>query len=359
MSDEDRSKKNLSPVEAAKQRLIDDLVKVQMESEDKTLTAADVEAQRHKVLGVLETHQQQIQTEESLLLELKVDADAVKEFVDGGQRTLDQILVSKESWPFKSIEQLEEKFGKPGSGYVYWPLVTPGQKVSQDEANDAANVIRIPRLLAEELDERYGLTADEFDAHALRPWLSRHSLEVNRIWAYRILVNSGILRDGSVPIKLSNSGTTTKAAAPSSSMTRAGGSVPSAGASRAAPQLDSADWVEAFVEAAVQQYDADEQGEFGECDEAVQSKVFNVAELDREARGGRTALAPLLDHPSLAVRVSAATYLLKQMPSRVVPMLQKIATIQRPAELKQPHARWAAIHAQQTLWVDEDGLLDV
>jgi len=359
MSDEDRTKKYSSPVEAAKQRLIDDLVKVQMEAEDKALTAADVEAQRKKVLGVLESHQQELQSEEALLRELEVDTNAVKEFVDGGQRTLDQILVSKETQPFKSVEQLEEKFGKPGSGYVYWPLVVQGQKVSQDEANDAANFIRIPRLFAEELDERYRQTADEFDAHALRPWLGRYSLEVNHIWAYRILVNTGILRSGSVPIKLSESGTTTKAAAPSPSAARAEGSVPSAGATRALHQPECAEWVDAFGEAAIQQYDADEQGEFGEGDEAVLSKVFNVAELDREAKGGRLALAPLLDHPNLAVRVSAATYLLKLMPARVLPMLQKIAAMQTPAELKQPHARQAAIHAQQALWVYEDGLLDV
>lgn len=351
----DRSgKKPLSLIQSIKQRLIDDLIGAHYGNreigDDKLWTEEERAEQKKRVLQVLDAHEREAADNAMFFEALKIDADAVKEFVDGGQRTLDEILVSKNSWPFTSLSELEGKFGKPAGGYVYWPMVEWGQKIPPEVANDAINFIRIPRLFAEELDQRYGLAADEFDVRPLRAWLGRFSIAVNRVWAHRILVDTGILKKDSAP--------TGPGAISAEAEMGSPGSVPSVRGVpivRPEPDPEIAERLDAFIECTLQQYEAEAEGDLGRVYDCLQEKKFAVNGLDRNQK--RRQLERLLNHANPAVRVSAATYLAKCAPKRALPVLEKMAVAGEIAG-DQLMDR-ASMHARQTLWAHEDGLLDV
>jgi hypothetical protein len=344
-------KKPLSLIQSIKQRLIDDLISAHYGNreigDDKPWTKQDRAEQKNRVLQALDAHEREAEGNAVFFEALRIDAEALKEFVDGGQRTLDEILVSKTHWPFKSLSELEEKFGGPASGYAYWPMIEWGQKIPPDAANDAINLVRIPRLLVEELDERYGRAADEFDALPLRAWLRRFSIEVNRVWAQRILVDTGILKKGSALVRQG-------VISPKAEM-RSAGSVPSVPISRPQPSPEIAERLDQFIESTLEQYEAEAEDDLGRIYDSLQEKRQAVNELDRNQK--RRQLERLLDHANPAVRVSAATYLVKCAPQRVLPLLEKMAIAGETAGDRLIDL--ASTHARQTLWAYEDRLLDI
>ncbi len=355
MPDEQRPKKYSSLAQSAKQRLIDDLLKAHFGKRDvgagAHLSDAEREEQKKNVLDVLDTHMREMQSQEDFLRELKIDADAVKEFVDGGRRTLDQLLVSKESRPFESFEELDAHFGPLPDGYCYRYLAYELSDIPDKIFQDANNVVRLPIILDEEVTARYKAPGDEFlNDPSLECWLTSKPMDVKKLWALRVLANLGILKDQEVP-----------------SIKPAAGSVPSAGKRIVEPALpEGAEknpavkaLLDRFVEDAIVHYDAEEEEKYGGAFDGVWGKRCIVDELIEIRPWRRSALRPLLDHPDLGVRVSAAVYLLRSIPQIAIPVLRKIAAMKTSAELEQKHANIASAHAAQTLWMYEDGNLNI
>lgn len=85
-------------------------------------------------------------------------------------------------------------------------------------------------------------------------------------------------------------------------------------------------FLQAFVFAAQQgHFIHDEIGDVNAYNELVKQREEIAKQLDAIGPGRRAALASLLDHDDPGVREIAATYLLKTMPERALPVLRAVA----------------------------------
>ncbi|HLZ65460.1 MAG TPA: hypothetical protein VKQ29_04470 [Aliidongia sp.] len=94
---------------------------------------------------------------------LKGDTDAALEFASGGPRALEELRVSPQDESFSSYdafkkEDLVKRFGPAGDGYEYHHIVEQGQEsgIPINDIQSTRNIVRIPRLLHEEISSEYG-----------------------------------------------------------------------------------------------------------------------------------------------------------------------------------------------------------
>lgn len=342
MADNDDSKK-LSPlVESVKQKLIDELLAASERAKNDD-GSIDTEQLRRDQLAILQKYDEQAGSAAEIFARLGKDVSATQKFAKGGARTLDELLVSKEPWPFEDISELSDRFGPLPSGYCYRFLAPATWMVPKNVANSANNVIRLPSALNLVVDAHFDLPGDEIMDRSLGDWLPGQSAELSRLWTLRVLSFFGILKRSEVPAaKISK------------------GSVPSVGAATEAlpkemeldPSLSAL--LQCFKREAVSQYDGEESEDDVSALGGVSAKRDTFLALMKIGKGAALKLRMLLDDPDIGVRVSAATYLLQLAPQIGMPVLQEIAAT-RPVDEDQKRARSAALHAQQAIWMYEDG----
>lgn len=127
--------------------------------------------------------------------QLKRDAAAALEFAKHGPYKLEDLFVDTEERSFSSFAALKkvevEKFyGPAGDGWEYHHIVEQNQQgtISASEINSTRNVIRIPKLLHEEINGAYARKNESLGASL------RQSLESGRFdQQYRAGI--GVLRD--------------------------------------------------------------------------------------------------------------------------------------------------------------------
>ncbi|HLI11085.1 MAG TPA: hypothetical protein VKY65_05755 [Alphaproteobacteria bacterium] len=126
----------------------------------------------------------------------------------------------------------------------------------------------------------------------------------------------------------------------------------------AGKNLTAEQLLEEFVAVSERQYAGYDVDDYKGSARAVHRLLALVKELD-EVAPGRTVLLPFLDHPNMAVRVNAGTFLCRMMPDRALPVLQKLKKMNTREELSQPHALNAQSHASNTIFIYERGELKV
>jgi hypothetical protein len=109
---------------------------------------------------------------------LKRDADTAIEFVQKGPYSLEQLRVSPDDKSFSSFSEfkkidLAKYFGPAGDGYEYHHIVEQSARgdILESELQSTANIVRVPRLLHEEISAQYSRCQDKFDG-SLRTSLS-------------------------------------------------------------------------------------------------------------------------------------------------------------------------------------------
>ena len=131
------------------------------------------------------------------------DTEAAIAFVENGPQALEDLQVSQQSERFSSDAaftktDLEKRFGPAGDGYEYHHIVEQGPNaatLTPRELNSTENIVRIPRLLHEDVTSYYarrGL-ADEIDM-PLREFLRHQPYSVQRAWGLKALQQAGALK---------------------------------------------------------------------------------------------------------------------------------------------------------------------
>ena len=131
------------------------------------------------------------------------DTEAAIAFVEKGPQALEDLQVSQPPESFSSYAafkktDLERRFGPAGDGYEYHHIVEQGPNVgtlSPRELNSTENIVRIPRLLHEDITSFYARKgeADGFEM-TLRDFLRDKPLSVQREWGLAILKRAGAIR---------------------------------------------------------------------------------------------------------------------------------------------------------------------
>lgn len=339
MSDEKKSGRRFSFFGGIKQKMIDDLASAAARNSDDGVT--DPEELRQDQLAILGKAGAQTESVKDIMSNLKTDVTAVQAFADGGARTLNELLVSTDALPFRTFADLDARFGALPKGYSYRYLAPPTFAVDEAAANVANNVVRLPCSFNLVIDGHFELFGDEIFDNCLFGWLDQQPAEVYRLWSLRVLSLFGILEKSELP-------------AP----TKRGGSVPVAGSQRAATMPtgpEVAEHVQNFAESAVMQYDCEVNDRELEARDFVYSKMGDYEELLRIGPLACLALSSLFSHPDIGVRVSAATYLLPSAPDLALPVLHEAAAAW--PENNDDRVQRAAYHAQQAIWMYEDGNL--
>jgi len=343
MSDNEQSKKYTSFVQGVRQELIDELMAVS----DKWKVGEDgtnFETLQEERLAVLNRHEQQAESAEEILGQLAIDLKAAKAFGDGGPWKLNDLLVSGDSWPFEDLSQVDEHFGPLPAGYCYRNLLSEARSVPKAVVNNANNLLRLPSAFNLLVDADFELAGDGIPGRTLLDWIHSQSAALNRLWTMRILAYLAVLEGSELPEDVPYSA-----------------GVPSIDAAVDEPvgNLEGNQrvqhLVDEFIELTLVQYDGQEEENdvttIGiRIDKARTFKALN------EIPGGCAALRPLLTHSEIAVRVSAAIYLLLSAPQLALPVLQEVAATW-PGDEKKKHSQCACLNAQRALWMYVDGKL--
>lgn len=352
MADDVQPNKSSSFVQGIKQKLIGEL----LGAADGSKNAAgetDSEKLQEKTRSILKRYDEETQSAELIFAQLKTDVAAVEAFADKAPYDLNDLLVSKEPWPFEDLSQLAGRFGALPQGYCYRYLAPETYVVPAEVANKANNVIRIPSALNLVVSKYFEASGDEIPYHSLGEWLEHQSAELYRLWTLRVLSHCGIVDRSALPTLKPRTG-----------------SVPSAGPKKeipatiaqAAPQYAKAtdptiaDLVDDFEEQAILHYGGEEREKYDDTFGGIYDKIDTYRALQNIGPHAILALSPLLNHPDVGVRVSAATYLLPSEPQIALPVLRQVIARGHVGE-EQMRLRRAILHARQTIWMYEDGNL--
>lgn len=130
------------------------------------------------------------------------DTEAAIAFVEKGPQALEDLQVGSEPENFTSFDafkksELEKRFGAAGAGYEYHHIVEQGPNAASFSAEDlqsTSNIIRIPRLLHEEINA-YMSTPRMIDGEriALREYLRGKSYSDQYASGLRVLEYVGII----------------------------------------------------------------------------------------------------------------------------------------------------------------------
>ncbi|WP_296714224.1 hypothetical protein, partial [Rhodoblastus sp.] len=131
---------------------------------------------------------------------LKRDADAAIEFVQKGPYSLEQLRVSPDEKAFSSFSEfkkidLGKYFGPAGDGYEYHHIVEQSARgdIPESQLQSTANIVRIPKLLHEEVNAEYSRTLLEFDGSSRRASLDGASFDDKWNAGISVLQKIGIL----------------------------------------------------------------------------------------------------------------------------------------------------------------------
>jgi hypothetical protein len=131
---------------------------------------------------------------------LKRDADAAIKFVQNGPYSLEELRASPDDKAFSSFSEfkkikLAKYFGPAGDGYDYHHIVEQSAKgdIPESELQSTQNIVRIPRLLHEEIGAQYSLWQRELDG-SLRASLNGASLSDRRNIGLKVMRDVGILK---------------------------------------------------------------------------------------------------------------------------------------------------------------------
>lgn len=331
------TKKSSSLLTAFRQKLVDKLTAVPSVAEDGS-NAAEVKRQR---LSILEDFKEKAGSTYKIFSQLGVDLKAAREFSKRNPHKVADLLVSTESWPFEDLSELDAHFGALPAGYCYRYLAPWSHVVPKSVANNANNVIRIPSPLSLVLDRDFQLSGDEIPDRSLGDWLGGQSAELNRIWTLRMLLLLRMVGESEVPSIVPDGAP--GAAGPADEI--------NVFTDRNIPEL-----IDDFVAFSLLQYESEEDENEAEAFGRVCDKkaVFNT--LAKYGSDAIAALVPLLQHPDVAVRVSASTYLLSSAPNSAWPVLTD-AVRMSPEKWKKKRAVSARRHAVLAMWMHEDGKL--
>ncbi len=343
MSNDEQTKKTPSFVKDVRQNLIDELIAVS----DKWKVGEDgtnFEKMQEERRAVLNKYEEQAESAEQILGQLAIEMKAVHEFTEAAPYKLNDLLVSKDSWPFEDLSQVDAHFGALREGYCYRNLVSHSFGISQAEANSANNLIRLPSAISSLMDEDMNLSGDGIPDHDLFTWLDSQSGALNRLWNLRELAHLGIIESSDLPVVGVQKG--------AALWGRAAASEP-AGDLEMTQEIKK--WVDDFVDFCLLHYN----GQEGENDVDVLGAVGakrNAFKRLKEIPSGHAVLRSLLVHAEIAVRVSAAIYLLASEPQSALPVLQRVAATW-PGDRTKKYSRSACVNAQRALWMHQDGKL--
>jgi hypothetical protein len=119
---------------------------------------------------------------------LEEEVAAAKTFVEAGPQTLESLQMSTDYQPFSSFNAFKKDllgkfFGAAGDGYEYHHIVEQGGAGLDDLPaglmDSTENVVKIPRLLHEEISAEYGRYYKD-TGKTLRDWLSSQPYKVRR-----------------------------------------------------------------------------------------------------------------------------------------------------------------------------------
>jgi hypothetical protein len=345
MADNEHPKKSSPFVEGLKQKLTDEL----LAGSDKARKAdgsIDTEKLRGEQLGILKKYGKRIRAAAGIFTKLGADLSATQDFfAKGGARTLDELLVSKEAWPFRDILELSDRFGPLPKGYSYRYLVPETRIVPKKVADVANNVIKLPSALNLAVKKHLDRPGDEISDRSLAEWLDGRPAELVRLWTLRILSLFRVLKATEVPAGK-----------------RSIGDVPAAGARHVAGSANSspeiATLINEFREAAMFQYDGEEKGDDVSIRSGVLEKKNILKKLNAFGSDAVLELRSLLSDPDIGVRASAGTYLLPMASEIALPVLLNIAAHWHECG-NEDRGYCANNHAKQTLWMYEDGNLQL
>ncbi|MDE1149427.1 MAG: hypothetical protein PW843_22970 [Azospirillaceae bacterium] len=139
--------------------------------------------------------------------EFEAAARATFEYVEADLRPLEELMMSSEQELFSSIrafkkggaqtrEDLEKRFGSAGDGYDYHHIVEQsaiGQDISQDLIHSVENIVRLPRVLHEEITAVFNGPAYEGAVISLRKSLKGASYEVQRVTGIDVMKKLGLI----------------------------------------------------------------------------------------------------------------------------------------------------------------------
>jgi hypothetical protein len=307
----------------------------------------DSEKQRQERLAILNKYDGALGSVQDVITKLATDASAAESFFKDCPYKLDDLLVSKESWPFSEISELSERFGPLPKGYRYRYLAPESRAVPAAVANNANNVIRIPSSVDDVLTDDWQRPGDEVPDGTLGKLLSKQSAALNRLWTMRHLVDLCIV---------SSDDTGEGKRAPRSVPLVGSKPSPRTAPSDAIKDPRVANLVKKFEEQSLSQYDAADKDNKAAVSACVVEKRSIFKTLGEIGPNAFLALGTLLDHRDVGVRVSAATYLLPQAPQTALPILRQVTALW-PGNSKKKHESVAIYHAQHAIWMYEDGNL--
>jgi hypothetical protein len=134
--------------------------------------------------------------------QLKSDTDVALEFSNRGPFTLDQLRVDPKNISYSSFDafkkiDLIKRYGPAGKGYEYHHIVEQNARgdIPQSELQSTSNIIRIPKLLHDEIDSEYSRTSpDDGPRVSVRKSLRGKSFEDRWEQGIKTLRDIGILR---------------------------------------------------------------------------------------------------------------------------------------------------------------------
>ncbi|MGA8169688.1 MAG: hypothetical protein WB816_02445 [Methylocystis sp.] len=132
-------------------------------------------------------------------VELKREADAALDFIKNAPYKLDDLRVGMEDKSFSSFDAFKNvgvaKFhGPAGDGYDYHHIVEQGKSTdfSSIELNSTTNIVRIPRLIHEEINSEFGLR-DSVTKTTMRQRLKGRSFEEQLQEGLGVMTKIGII----------------------------------------------------------------------------------------------------------------------------------------------------------------------
>lgn len=130
---------------------------------------------------------------------LKRDTDAALEFVKNGPYELEDLLVDKQERSFVSFDALKKVdftkfYASAGDGWEYHHIVEQNKEgtIPAQEINSTRNVIRVPKLLHEEITGEYA-RIDRKVGSSLRERLEALSFDAQHGEGVKVLRNIGII----------------------------------------------------------------------------------------------------------------------------------------------------------------------
>ena len=132
------------------------------------------------------------------IAEENVEVDAATAFVEQGPRALEDLMMSEQEESFSLLEafqkiDFEKRFGPAGDGYVYHHIVEQASGLTQAELQSTSNIVRIPRLLHEEINAEF-MKVDEILGMSLREQLAGASFAERRAAGLDILRKVGVIQ---------------------------------------------------------------------------------------------------------------------------------------------------------------------